>query len=91
MKSARSAGVETVLKCAPPSVFSTRNIGIPVWACTTAGRGVFKSMYSCSDLVGEGMDSYSSEDVGLRAGGGKDGGENRETVDFDTGSGGGGQ
>jgi hypothetical protein len=90
MKSARSAGVETVLNCAPPSVFSTRNIGIPVWACTTGGRGVFKSMYPCSDVVGEGMDSYSSEDVGLRAGGGKDGGEGRETV-IGTGSGGGGQ
>jgi hypothetical protein len=90
MKSARSAGVETVLNCAPPSVFSTRKIGIPVWACTTGGRGVFKSVYPCSGVVGEGMDSYSSEDVGLRAGGGKDGGAGRETV-IGTGSGGGGQ
>ena len=90
MKSARSAGVETVLNCAPRSVFSTRNIGIPVWTCTTGGCGVFKSMYPCSDAVGEGMDSYSSVDVDLRAGGGKDGGAGRETV-IGTGSGGGGQ
>ena len=90
MKSARSAGVETVLNCAPPSVFSTRNIGIPVWACTTGGCGVFKSMYPCSDAVVEGMDSYNSVYVDLRAVGGKDGGAGREAV-IGTGSGGGGQ
>ena len=88
MKSARSAGVETVLNCAPPSVFSTRSIGSPVWTCATVSRGVFKSMHPCSDVVGEGMGSYGSVDIDLRAGGGKDGGAGRESV-IGIGSGGG--
>ena len=43
MKTASSAGVETLLNCVPPWVFSTRNMGIVVGACVCVGWSVSKS------------------------------------------------